>query len=332
MKRTQSGIWLWLPITALAVLSAGSQAWAAGQVAENPAGGGSDQIEVLPIQKGAYLLAGAGGNIVAQVGPDGILLVDSGTPEMSEEILAALGSLTDAPIRYVINTSVNLNHTGGNEFLSLAGANEAITVPGNSGFPVENAPIIAREETYFRIAAPTETQPARPFDAWPTSTFFSPKKTMYLNGEGIEILHQPEARTDGDLIVFFRGADVIAAGDVFVTEGYPMIDLSRGGSIQGLIDAANHIIDIAIPRFNQQGGTLVVPGHGRISNEADVVEYRDMLTIIRERVERMIGEGMTPEQVRAAGPTLDYDGVYGTSEGPWTTDMFIEAVYQSLQP
>ena len=172
------------------------------------------------------------------------------------------------------------------------------------------------------MASPTGLQSTRPFDAWPTSTFFGPKKTMFLNGEGIEILHQPGAHSDGDIIVFFRASDVIAAGDVYVTEGYPVIDLSRGGSIQGLIDAANRIIDIAIPRFNQQGGTLVVPGHGRISNEADVVEYRDMLTIIFERVQLMVDEGMTLEQVRAAGPTFDYDGVYGATEGPWTTDMF----------
>ena len=320
-------------VTTLALLGMAGGAWAAaGQVGEAQAASDVDAIEVLPVQNGVYLITGAGGNIVAQVGAEGVLLVDAGRAGRADEILAALSPLADAPIRYVINTSANPNHTGGNEPLSLAGGNEAVNVPGNSGIPVENAPIIAREEVYLRMALPTGQQSSRAFGAWPTSTFFSPKKTMYFNGEGIEILHQPAAHTDGDLIVYFRRTDVIAAGDVFVTESYPVIDLSRGGSIQGLIDSANRIIDIAIPRFNQQGGTLVVPGHGRISNEADVVEFRDMLTIIRDRIQRMIEEGMTIDQVQAVGPTLDYDGVYGATEGSWTTDMFIEAVYRSLRP
>jgi glyoxylase-like metal-dependent hydrolase (beta-lactamase superfamily II) len=317
---------------ALAVFNMAGGVWAAsGQAREQPVVNSVDKIEVHLVQNGVYLLVGAGANVVAQVGVQGVLLVDSGAPGIADEILTALGSLTEAPIRYVINTSGNVNHTGGNEPLSLAGANEAVNVPGNFRPVPENAPIIAREEVYLRMAAPTGQQSARPFGAWPTSTFFSLKKTMYFNGEGIEILHQPAARTDGNLIVFFRRADVIAAGDVFVTDGYPVIELSRGGSIQGLIDSANRIIDIAIPRFNQQGGTLVVPGHGRISNEADVVEYRDMLTIIRDRIQRLIDQGMTIDQVKAEGLTLDYDGVYGATEGSWTTAMFIEAIYRSLQ-
>jgi glyoxylase-like metal-dependent hydrolase (beta-lactamase superfamily II) len=266
----------------------------------------------------------------AQVGDDGILLVDSGSADASGEILEALGNLSAEPIRYIINTSSDADHTGGNERLSQAGANESVNVPGNSGLPVVNAPIVAREEAYRRMSAPTGRQAPRPFGAWPTSTFFSPKKTMHFNGEGIEILHQPAAHTDGDVIVYLRRSDVIAAGDVFVTDGYPVIDLPQGGSIEGLIAAANRIIDIAIPRFNQQGGTLVVPGHGRIANEADVVEYRDMITIIRDRVQLMIDGGSTLAEVQASGPTFEYDGIYGSTQGPWTTAMFVEAVYLSL--
>ena len=319
--------------TALAVPGVVPRAWAGpAQAAQSPSADNRGGVEVLQVRDGVYLLAGVGGNIVAQVGAAGVFLVDSGAAGASDQILATLGSLTDAPIRYVINTNHDRNHTGGNEPLSLAGANQTVNGPGNSGLPIENAPIVAREEAYLRMSAPTGQPSPRPFGALPTSTFFTPKKTMFFNGEGIEILHQPAAYTDGDLIVFFRRTDVIAAGDVFVTEGYPVIDLAEGGSIQGIIDAANRIIDIAIPRVNQQGGTLVVPGHGRISNEADVVEYRDMLTIIRDRVQHMIDEGRTLEQVRAAGLTFDYDGVYGAREGSWTTDMFVEAVYRSLQP
>ncbi len=316
----------------LAVPGLARRSSASVQPQQNRAVGDVDAIEVLPLRNGVHLIAGAGGNIVVQLGEAGVLLVDSGAEAVSQEILDIIRSLSDGPIRYVINTNSDRSHTGGNELLSLAGANESVNGPGNSGLQIENAPVIAREETYLRMAGAAGRVEPRPFDAWPTSTFFTPKKTMFFNDDGIEVLHQPSAYTDGDLIVFFRRSDIVVAGDVFVTEGYPVIDLERGGSIQGLIDAANRIIDITIPRFNQQGGTLVVPGHGRISNESEVVEYRDMLTIIRDRVSVMIDEGLTLAEVQAARPTLDYDGVHGATEGPWTTDRFVEAIYRSLQP
>jgi cyclase len=287
-------------------------------------------VEVLPVQGGIHVIAGAGGNVVVQTGEQGVLLVDTGAPQRSDAILRAIRGLSSAPIRYVINTSADADHVAGNEPFSRAGANEAANVPGNFGFHIDQAPIIATEAVYRRMSAPGAGEAPHPFAAWPTSAFFSQKKTMWFDG-GIEILAQPAAHTDGDLIVWFRQADVVATGDVFVTDGYPVIDRARGGSIQGLIDAANHIIDITIPRFNQQGGTVVVPGHGRLCNEADVVEYRDMITIVRDRVRAMAGKGMTLEQVLAARPTLDYDGVYGATSGPWTTRMFVEAVYQGVR-
>ena len=164
----------------------------------------------------------------------------------------------------------------------------------------------------------------------PTDAFAAPKKTLFVTGEPVEMIHQPAAHTDGDLIVFFRKSDVVAAGDVFVLNGYPVIDTSRGGTLQGVIDALNRIVDITIPEFNTMGGTRVVPGHGRIANEIDVVEYRDMLTIIRDRVMTVAEEGGTLEQVKAARVTLDYDGVYGLTSGPWTTDRFLEAAYKEM--
>ena len=290
----------------------------------------ANELEVLPVQNGLYLIAGAGGNILVQVSGNGVLLVDAGAPGTSDAVLAAIKSVSLAPVRYIIDTSGDDDHTGGNEPLSTSGANESVNVPGNSGFAIQTAPIVAHEATYLRMSAPTGVPSARPFGAWPTSTFFTAKKTMAFAGEPIEILFQPAAHTDGDVIVFFRQADVIAAGDVFVTDGYPVIDVLLGGTIQGLIDAANRIIDITIPRFNQQGGTLVVPGHGRISNEADVVEYRDMITIIRDRVQRRIDAGRTLDEILADGVTADYDGVHGATTGPWTTPMFVEAVYRTL--
>jgi cyclase len=288
-------------------------------------------VEVLKVQGSVYMLVSGGANITAQVGEHGIFLVDAGPSAMSAEILAAIRTLSPNPIRFVANTNVDADHIGGNATLSAAGLNlAAINAPGNSGLAMQAAPIIAHENVLNRMSAPTGERSPFPFAAWPTSTFFGVKKTLSLNGEGIELLHQPSAHTDGDTMVYFRGSDVISAGDVFSTVSYPVIDRTRGGSVQGVLDALNRIIDITIPRFNQQGGTRIIPGHGRICNESDVVEYRDMVTIVRDRIQLMAAKGMTLEQVKAAKPTLDYDGVYGAATGPWTTDMFIEAVYRDV--
>ena len=258
------------------------------------------------------------------------LLVDTGAAADVEKLVEAIKKLSDRPVTYIVNTSADADHLGGNERLSQAGSDLGGNAPGNFGFRIGVAPIVAHEQVLRRISAPTGEKPAMPFAAWPTSTYFSDKKTMFFGDDPIEIHARPAAHTDGDSIVFFRRADVISTGDVFTPDRYPMLDLSRGGSILGLLDALNHIIDIAIPRFNQQGGTLIVPGHGRLCNESDVVEYRDMATIVRDRIKAMIDGGMTLEQVKAARPTLDYDGIYGAATGSWTTDMFVEAVFRSL--
>jgi glyoxylase-like metal-dependent hydrolase (beta-lactamase superfamily II) len=144
------------------------------------------------------------------------------------------------------------------------------------------------------------------------------------------MFHIPAAHTDGDTIVYFRKSDVVSAGDLFLTDSYPVIDLKRGGSLQGVIDGLNRILDLAIPAHHEEGGTYVIPGRGRICDEFDVVEYRDMLTIFRDRIQAMIKKGLTLEQVKAARPTSDYDPEYGATAGPWTTDMFVEAAYKSL--
>jgi glyoxylase-like metal-dependent hydrolase (beta-lactamase superfamily II) len=175
-------------------------------------------------------------------------------------------------------------------------------------------------------ATPAAGQPATPFGALPTDTYVGSEKDMFFNGEGIELLHQPAAHTDGDTIVFFRRSDVVSAGDIFTPERYPIIDVDRGGNVQGVIDGLNLIIDLTIPAEKQEGGTMVVPGHGRICDEADVVEYRDMLTIVRDRFEDMVKKGMTLDQVKAAKPTEDYDPLYGNNT------RFVEAVYRSLKP
>ena len=289
-----------------------------------PTYGPSGSIEVLPVQGSVYLLAGGGSNVVVQVGDDAVLVVDTNTAEMGDKMLAAIRSISKAPIRYIVNTSADRDHAGGNAVLAAsAGA------PVNA-FLGQGARVYAHENTYTRLAHPPDGSNPAPVALWPTDAFTSPRKTLFVTGEPIEIIHQPAAHSDGDVMVFFRKSDVVAAGDVFVLDGYPVIDPKRGGSLQGVIDALNRLVEIAIPEFNTLGGTRIVPGHGRITNEIDAVEYRDMLTIIRDRVALLVGEGRTLEQVHAARVSLDYDGVYGATSGPWTTEAFIAAAYREL--
>jgi len=280
-------------------------------------------VHVLHVQGKVYMLVGAGGNITVQAGDDGVVLVDTQFAGLSDKIVAAVREISDRPIRYIINTHVHPDHTGGNVALASAGRGIAPSAPGQGAVGAA-ATIIAHENVLTRM---TQDQPPTPIEAWPNTTYYAGTKELYMNGEAIQIMHQPNAHTDGDSLVYFRGSDVVAAGDVFVTTTYPFIDWQRGGSLQGIIDAANTILDIAIPKHEQEGGTYVIPGHGRLCDEHDVLEYRDMLTIIRDRVQDMRSRGMTLEQVKAANPTLDYEPRWGATSGFWTTDMFLEAVY-----
>jgi hypothetical protein len=183
------------------------------------------------------------------------------------------------------------------------------------------------------MSEPSGKEPAAPPSARPTDTYFDEfhKIPEYVNGEAVILYHVPAANTDGDSIVFFRHSEVIAAGNVFSTMSYPVIDIAKGGSIQGALAGLNHILDLAVAEYRAQGGTWIIPGRGRLSDTADVASYRNMITMIRDRVQDMIKRGMTLEQVKAARPTMDFDGRYGSTSGPWTTDMFVEAVFRSLQ-
>jgi|RhiMethySRZTD1v2_1073278.scaffolds.fasta_scaffold01240_6 cyclase len=282
------------------------------------------EIQVLPVQGSVYLLAGAGSNITVQIGSDAVMVVDSNEAAMSPKVLAAIRTLSSAPIRYIVNTSSDPDHVGGNEALAKSAEGSVNAILG------QGARVYAQENTFSRMANPKDGSSPMPTAILPTDAFSAPKKTMFVTGEPVEFIHQPTAHTDGDLIVFFRKSDVVAAGDVFVLNGYPVIDTARGGSLQGVLDALNRIIDITIPEFNAMGGTRVIPGHGRIANEIDVVEYRDMLTIIRDRVMTIVEQGGTLEDVKAARVTLDYDGVYGVTSGSWTTDRFLETAFKEL--
>ncbi len=284
-------------------------------------------VHTLHVQGNVYMLVGAGGNITAQVGDDGVLLVDTGNGQTASQVVAAVRALTDKPIRYIINTSADPDHVGGNDFIGKLGSTIA---GGNVGAGAGvGAGIIAHENVLNRMSAPTGKSAPYPTTAWPTDTYVSKQKELYFNGESIQTIYKP-GHTDGDSIVYFRRSDVISAGELFNTFTFPVIDLSRGGSIKGVLAGLNDMLDIAIPKAMQEGGTYIIPGRGRLTDEADLLEYRDMVTIIRDRVQDAIKRGQTLDQVKAAKFTLDYDGRWGATSGPWTTDMFIEAVYKDL--
>ena len=295
----------------------------------------SPDLEVVQVVPNFYMIAGAGGNIAVQAGPDGVVLVNTGSAEMSGKVIAAIRKLTPQPIRYIIDTSDDPENVGGNAALSKAG--QSFTQASNTGpggiAAVGPATILAYETVLDRMSAPQGKQTAYPFEAWPTESFSSLQKAMYLNREGLRAIYQPAAQSDGDVLVFFRRSDVLVAGAILDTTHFPIIDVDKGGTIQGEIAALNRMVEMVIPAIPlvwQGGGTLVVPGHGRICDQADVVEYRDMVTVIRDVVQDMIHRGMTLDQIKAANPTAGYRKRYGTDSGPWTTDMFVEAIYRSL--
>ena len=323
-------------------------------------------ITVLPVRGNIYVLMGGGANITLSVGLDGVLMVDSGSAAMSEQVLAAIrgvqqwveaktaasappvlygaetrNSITEArrldappkPIRYIVATSIAPDHIGGN--VALASAGKTFTggnVAGQLSDVGQGAAILGHENLQNRMVNPDAGQAALPTRAQLTDTYYTDamKLSNFFNGEGVVLMHQPAAFTDGDTMVHFRGSDVIAAGEVLRTTTYPVIDVAKGGTINGVIEGLNHIIDLAVPEFRSEGGTLVIPAYGRICDIADVAYYRDMTTILRDRIQDMVKKGMTLDQVKAARPTVDYDGRYGAATGPWTTSMFIEAVYKTV--
>ena len=300
---------------------------------------GGEDLDVVQIRPNFYVIAGAGGNIVVQTGPEGAILVDAGTTAAADRVLAAIRRITTLPIRYIINTSMDADHVGGNDKLARAGLS---ILPGavaagagldddlvsNSG----RASVLAHENVLTRMTAATGPQ-ALPFALFPTKTFAYRLYSMYLNGEGIQALHMPAAHTDGDLVVFFRRGDVIATGDIIDTTRWPLIDIKRGGTVQGELDALNRLMDLAILNVPIQWNpdrTLLVPGHGFVYDKLDLLEYRDAVTVVRDRVQDLIDQGKTLAQVKAADPTLGYKSQYGTDKGEWTTDMFVEVIYNEL--
>ena len=275
------------------------------------------EVKAVHVQGNVHMIVGAGANIAVQAGEDGVLVVDTGNAGSSDKVLAAIKQIAPGKeIRWVVNTGMSPDHTGGNESVSKSGR----TVNGNI------AAIVSHENTAARMVKAGVADSARPFN-----TYFEPSRDFPFNGEPIMLFHDDATADDTGTVVMFRRSDVIATGDLFRTEGYPVIDLANGGSIDGTIAGLNRLLDLTVPsKMLEEGGTYVIPGHGRISDEHDVAMYRDMLVIIRDRIKNMVQKKMTLEQVKAAHPTLDYDGRYGADTGPWTTAMFIEAVYREM--
>jgi cyclase len=301
---------------------------------------GAGELGVVQLRPNFYVLAGAGGNIVVQVGPIGVILVDSGSTAMTDKVLAAIRRITPLPVRYIINTSMEADHVGGNETIAKAGlsilAGAIAAGAGLSDDLVTNAggaSVLAHENVVARMSAASGGQTLFPLALWPTKTFAAKTYAMYLNGEGIQVIHEPAAHTDGDTIVFFRRGDVIATGDIVDTTRFPVIDVANGGSLQGEIDALNHLMELSIPNLPLQWNpdrTLLVPGHGNVLDKIDLLEYRDMVTIVRDRIQDLINSGKTLEEVKAANPTVGYRRKYGSDTGTWTTDRFVDVVYKEL--
>jgi glyoxylase-like metal-dependent hydrolase (beta-lactamase superfamily II) len=287
-----------------------------------------EPVEVVQLRPNFYMIGGAGGNIAVQTGANGTLVVDTGTAEAAPRALAAIQKATAEPISLIINTNADPDYVGGNAVIANAGRQIFEGVPG------QVTAIFAHENVLLAMSAPTGQVAPFPTDSWPTDSFVQSHKDMIFNKEGVQIIQVPAGHSETTSIVFFRASDVVVTGKLLEATRFPVIDPSKGGSIQGEIDGLNRVIELAfrpIPFVNEGGGTYVIPGRGRVYDKVDVVEYRDMMVIIRDVVADMIKRGMTVEQVKAAAPAKAYETQYGSKTGRWTTDDFIAAVYQSIK-
>ena len=274
------------------------------------------KVEIQPVQGKVYMLTGAGGNVTVQAGQDGVLIVDTQFAPVAPKIVAAIRQLTDKPIRYIINTHVHGDHAGGNEALARAG---------------QDVKIIAHENVLKVMSAPSSGRPqdfASARGNWPTETY-KDRKTFEFNGEEVELIHVERAHSTGDTIVFFHGSNVVSAGDIYASSRYPSYDPE--GSIQGMIAGLNRIIEMIVPPDKQgKGGTALIPGHGRVMHQPELVAYRDMSVTIRDRIQAMVNQGRTLEQVKSLQPMKEYEPVYGGNGGVSSTEFVLEEIYKDL--
>lgn len=323
MTQQKALVYAGLAAVSLALLLAGVRpALAQAPRAAAPASG----LETIKVRDNVYAIFGAGSNITVHVGEDGLILVDSGSSAMAEQVVAAVKAISNQPIRLIINTSADMDHVGGNEVVGAAG----LEVNPDSFNDDPRATVLSHENVLTRLSGDDKI----PTDLWPSETFTSRVRSMYLNNEAVMTYRMTGAHTDGDVAVLFRKADVIATGDIIDLRSFPVIDAAKGGSLQGELDALNRLLEMTVPAMPlvlKPGRTLIIPGHGRVSDYAELVEYRDMVTTIKDNVEALMKKGMTLDQVKAANPTAGYRARWGKESGPWTTDMFVEAIYNGLK-
>jgi cyclase len=268
------------------------------------------QVRSTPVAGGVHMLTGRGGNVAASVGEDGVFLVDDQYAPLTEKIRAAVAALSPRPIRFVLNTHWHGDHTGGNENLGKGGT-----------LIVAHDNVRRRMSTEQFVAAFNQKTPPSPAAALPVVTF-NDAVTFHLNGDEVHAFHVPPAHTDGDAIVHFRRANVVHMGDVYFNGMYPFVDLSSGGSVDGVIAAADRVLGIT------NDATRIIPGHGPLSTPAELRSYRDMLVAVRDRVREMVRGGRTLEEVKAARPTAAFDAKWG--KGFITPERFVETVYRSV--
>jgi glyoxylase-like metal-dependent hydrolase (beta-lactamase superfamily II) len=267
------------------------------------------QIETIKVADGIYMLLGSGGNIGISAGEDGILLVDTQFSELMEKIKSAIAEINKGPIRIVLNTNWHYDHAYGNEPLGKSGAlivaheNSRMRMISEQHFPDFNMNI-----------------PAFPKDALPVVTF-KDSLTLHFNGDEVQVIHIENAHSDADIVIFFRKANVIHTGDLYFTVLYPFIDISHGGSIDGMIAAAERIIGMT------DENTKIIPGHGPLSNREELTKYRDMLVTVRDRIKSQIKEGKTLEEILASKPTSDFDKEQIKAIPP---EMFVRIIYNDL--
>jgi glyoxylase-like metal-dependent hydrolase (beta-lactamase superfamily II) len=320
---TQHKAFVYAGLAAIALLP-----WGAGlALAQAPrAAAAGAGLETIKVRDNVYAIFGAGSNITVHVGEDGLVLVDSGSGASAEQVVTAIKAISTQPIRLIVNTSADMDHVGGNQVVGAAG----LEINPDSFADDPHATVLSHENVLTRLSGDDKI----PTDLWPSETFTSRVRSMYLNNDAVMVYRMTGAHTDGDTVVLFRKADVIATGDIIDLRSFPVIDPAKGGSIQGELDALNRLLELTVPAMPlvlKPGRTLLIPGHGRVSDYAELVEYRDMVTTIKDNIEALIKKGLTLEQVKAANPTAGYRARWGKESGPWTTDMFVEAVYNGLK-